>query len=126
MELQQFDSRIEEKLYKALKNFGIPPLTQYKIGIFRVDMAYPEKKLAIECDGFSFHTGYYYQEKDRYRQSIIESKGWHFERFQGWLIYKHPEACAAKIAMKYFPNLISPAMKMHAHGVLETFLLRTD
>ena len=122
----KLESKIEEKLYTALCKLGIPPELQYNIGYFRVDMAYPDIKLVIECDGFHFHTGEHNWAKDRYRQKRIEDQGWKFERFQGWLINRYSIACAGKIGLKYMSEKMNDESKKKAKGALEIMLLRTS
>jgi very-short-patch-repair endonuclease len=124
--LLNFDSEIEKKLYQTLESIGIPPFLQYKIGVFRVDMAYPDKKLVIECDGYEYHTGERNWQKDKYRQKRIESLGWKFERFQGWLVSRYPLACAGKIGLKYMPEKISPEVRGRLVGVLEIMNIKTS
>lgn len=121
----KLESPIETILYNALCSFGIEPEIQYKISYFRVDMAYPDLKIAIECDGFKFHTGEINWSKDKYRQKRIEELGWKFERFQGWLIKKYPIACAGKIALKYMPKKLTETNKIKARKYLEEMYIRT-
>jgi len=126
MQTSQFDSPIESILYEAFKELGLVPEIQHSIGIFRVDMAFPEIKIAIECDGHKFHTGEFNWQKDRYRQKRIIELGWKFERFQGWLIRKYPIACAGKIGLKYLKDKMTPKATKQASGALEIMLIRTS
>jgi len=121
----KLESPIETILYNELCKFGIEPELQYKVGVFRIDMAYPEIKLTIECDGHNWHTGEYNWLKDRYRQKRIEEEGWKFERFQGWLIKKYPVACAGKIALKYFSDKLTFENRKKAEHYIEVMYWRT-
>jgi very-short-patch-repair endonuclease len=121
----KLESKIESDLFNALCLLGIEPELQYQISYFRVDMAYPELKLAVECDGHKYHTGEKNWSKDKYRQKRIEELGWKFERFQGWLIKKYPIACAGKIALKYMPEKLTKENKQKAEHYLEVMYLRT-
>lgn len=123
---KKFESPIEEKLYFAFDKLGLKPKVQYQIGIFRVDMAFPDKKLIIECDGHKFHTGEINWKKDKYRQKRIEEMGWKFERFQGWIINRYPIACAGKIGLKYLKDKMSKESIKRAEGALEIMLIRTS
>jgi len=122
----KLESPIETILYDALCFIGIEPKLQYQIGYFRVDMAYPELKLVVECDGHKYHTGEKNWSKDKYRQKRIEELGWKFERFQGWLIKKYPIACAGKIAIKYMPDKLNIKNRKIAEHYLEVMYLRTN
>jgi very-short-patch-repair endonuclease len=115
----KLESRMEEKLYSALCALDIKPELQYQIGYFRVDMAYPDIKLAVEVDGFKYHTGEKNWAKDKYRQKRIEDLGWKFERFQGWLINRYPIACAGKIGLRYMPEKMTERNKEKAKDYLE-------
>lgn len=121
----KLESPIESLLYEALCDLGVKPEIQYTIGYFRVDMAYPELKLAVECDGHRYHTGEKNWSKDKYRQRRIEEMGWKFERFQGWLIKKYPMACAGKLALKYMPEKLTKEKKQKAEHYLELMYWRT-
>jgi|GEM_PF-7050577 len=121
----KLESPIETILYNELCKLGIEPELQYQIGVFRVDMAYPDIKLAVECDGHKWHTGGINWSKDQYRQDKIEEKGWVFERFQGWLIKKYPVACAGKIALAYFYDKLTFENRKKAEHYLEVMYWRS-
>ena len=121
----KFDSQIEEHLFDAFKELGLKPELQYHVKVFRLDMAFPDIKIAIECDGWKFHTGEHNWRKDRYRQKRIEEEGWKFERFQGWLIHRYPIACAGKVGLRYLKDKMTPEAIRKAEGALEIMLLRT-
>ena len=126
MDTRRVDSPIERKLLDSFDRLGLKPLYQHRIGIFRVDFAFPGIKLAVECDGHWYHTSESQRARDRYRQSKIREQGWVFERFQGWLIYRHSLACASKIALKYFPDKIGEKAKKLAIGSMVTMYARTN
>lgn len=42
----------------------------------RIDLAYPEHQLAIECDGYEFHGTREAFESDRLRNSRLAALGW--------------------------------------------------
>ncbi|MGH2692980.1 MAG: type IV toxin-antitoxin system AbiEi family antitoxin domain-containing protein [Actinomycetota bacterium] len=81
------DSRVESvlelKLKRLLGRHGLPePLTQYTIrnaGSFvaRVDLAYPEIRLAIEADGYRYHSGRDSWKRDLARRNVLTGLGWH-------------------------------------------------
>jgi len=60
---QPVESVLELKLLRLLRRHGLPePVCQFDIRkgstlVARVDVAYPELRLAIEADGFRFHSG---------------------------------------------------------------------
>lgn len=69
---------------------------QFEIGKYRIDFALirNNKKLAIECDGVTFHSGIKKIQEDIARQLILERAGWRFFRIQStdWF-YKNDQVC---------------------------------
>lgn len=77
------ESPIEEKVYNALKRYGVYLIPQHKIGKYRVDFALPNRRIAIECDGKEWHKD---KTKDTLRDTYLFEKGWIVYRFEGWRI----------------------------------------
>ncbi len=71
---------IERLLWSDIRTEGVVLYPQYPVGRFFVDFANPAAKVAIECDGASFHTD---QGRDDARQAEIEDLGWHVYRITG-------------------------------------------
>jgi len=76
------ESPLEGRFIRLLSREGLPPpQRQYVIladGVFvaRVDFAYPGHRLAIEVDGYAYHSGKRRWEKDLERRNAIEAEGW--------------------------------------------------
>jgi hypothetical protein len=76
------DGVAEMRVVRRLLAAGLPqPVRQYEIwvdGVFvaRVDLAYPEYRLAIELDGFRWHAGRRPFRSDRLRRNRLEAVGW--------------------------------------------------
>ena len=72
----------ETQLVQALRAYGLDePVPQYEIrdhGRFvpRVDLAYPEEKVAIEYDSYEHHTGRDALVRDSARRNRIMAAGW--------------------------------------------------
>ncbi|MGH9263748.1 MAG: DUF559 domain-containing protein, partial [Acidimicrobiales bacterium] len=72
----------EMRVVRALLAAGLPdPVRQHEIGdgggfVARVDLAYPEHRLAIELDGFRWHAGRGPFRSDRLRRNRLEVAGW--------------------------------------------------
>lgn len=81
-----FDSPFEEEVYDFLQSKGYNIVTQVGCSGFRIDMAikHPNQNgifaLGIECDGATYHSSRTARERDRLRQSILESMGWKIYR----------------------------------------------
>jgi hypothetical protein len=72
----------EMRVVRRLLAGGLPqPVRQHEIwveGVFvaRVDLAYPQDRLAIELDGFRWHAGRGPFRSDRLRRNRLEAAGW--------------------------------------------------
>lgn len=121
---RQFGSPAERKLFEAFESMGLEPQIQYPAGVFFLDFAFPQKHLAIEVDGRAYHSGERLQ-KDVFRQKTLEKKGWVFERFPGWMVWKNPKLPAAKIALRYFDDELSEMQRNHARGIIAQFIAWT-
>ncbi|WP_339063542.1 DUF559 domain-containing protein [Tepidibacillus marianensis] len=82
------ESPIERHLYDALYSRGHNIVTQYPMGKYRIDIAFPQYKIAIECDGHQFHSSKEAKERDKRKDKLLRSKGWKVIRIPGWMIYK--------------------------------------
>lgn len=80
------DSVFEEQVAKALQARGYQVHRQVGIAGFFVDLAVADEDrpgrylLGIECDGASYHDARSARERDRLRQSVLESHGWTIHR----------------------------------------------
>lgn len=120
------DSPIEELIYCELIKYDLKPIPQYQVGVFFIDLAFPEIKLAIEADGREFHSTRKQKESDKYREDKLKKLGWSFERFSGSFIHKHKDFIAAKIALKYFQEKLSEKQKALAVGRVVSFFTAKD
>ncbi len=76
------ESEMETRLIQAMRAHGLPePATQHEVWqgsafIGRVDVAYPNAKIAIEYDSDEFHSGRASQLRDRGRRQRLIAAGW--------------------------------------------------
>lgn len=96
-EYDKCESPIERMLYLALVNNDYSPYTQYKIGKYRCDMAFPSYKLIIECDGKDYHSSKSQKNRDGIRDKYLKECGYTAIRFTGRQIYKNRKGCVRKI-----------------------------
>ncbi len=99
-------SEAERLLIRLLKAARITgwranfPLTGY-----RIDVAFPKQKIAIEVDGWAFHWGHpplagddqENFQNDRERQNNIALNGWQVLRFTWLDLTEHPQRVIAEI-----------------------------
>lgn len=75
-------SVFETRLLRRLGRAGLPtPLAQHEIRdggrlVAIVDFAYPDRKLAIEADGYRWHSGRARWERDLERRNRLTAMGW--------------------------------------------------
>jgi len=76
------DGVCEMGIVRQLLAAGLPePVRQHEIRaggvlVARVDLAYPEPRVAMEVDGFRWHAGRGPFRSDRIRANRIEAAGW--------------------------------------------------
>jgi very-short-patch-repair endonuclease len=71
------ESRLEVKLARLLRKSSAPaPDRQYPVGRFRLDFAWPNRRIGCECDGFEHHGSRLAWKRDRGRLAAIEAAGW--------------------------------------------------
>ncbi len=68
-------------------NFGVYAGGGYRV----VDVGFPAQKLAIEVDGFAFHSSDVRFADDRRRQNALVSAGWTVLRFTWWQLVNSPD-----------------------------------
>lgn len=79
----EVESMRESRVLLAIIDAGLPaPLAQYPITVasgegFRVDFAYPHRRISVEYDGAEFHTATDEQRRrDLRRRDLIRQSGW--------------------------------------------------
>ena len=104
---RDLESPLEEDVYQALTEklteLGLKVETQIGIAGFFIDLAVvdPEQPgrylLGIECDGASYHHTRSARDRDRLRQSVLESHGWQLHRIWGCDWFRQPRAETEKV-----------------------------
>lgn len=78
------DSAFEDEVYRRLHSVGIEPVLHHRVtcdGVgYVLDIAWPEHKVAVECDGFRFHRTEEQLVHDDDRQNQLTLAGWHVLR----------------------------------------------
>lgn len=99
------ESPIEEMLYQELQNKGFYPIPQFKVGKYRIDLAFPEKMIAIECDGQQWHSTFEQKERDEKKDAFLKQCGWAVYRVTGSDIYEYASSIAEIVGYGYKPRL---------------------
>lgn len=76
----------EKAMRGLLRDVGFPsPKREYRVNVgekrYRVDFAYPDSMVGIECDSTEWHELQYQREHDLARQNQIQNAGLHLLRF---------------------------------------------
>ena len=80
------DSGLEMRFARAIVSGGLPePVQQHPVSIgnrrYRIDLAYPDRKVAIEIDGWEYHRSRSAFDDDRSRANDLVVAGWNVLRF---------------------------------------------
>jgi very-short-patch-repair endonuclease len=67
------------------------------VGGYKVDVGFPKQKVAIEVDGWAFHSDPEVFAKDRRRQNAIALLGWQVLRFTWLDLTEYPQRVVAEI-----------------------------
>jgi very-short-patch-repair endonuclease len=91
------DSPFEEAVQKAISRYGFEVQNQVGVSGFFIDLAVvdPDQPgrylIGIECDGAAYHSSASARDRDRLRQQILESQGWHIHRIWSTDWFQRPQ-----------------------------------
>jgi hypothetical protein len=95
------DSIFEHLVAEALAREGMAPVVGLAIRVggerFVLDLAFPDEKVAVECDGFAFHRTPGDLARDHARQNALVRAGWRVLRISWQRWSQEPEAVVAEI-----------------------------
>jgi len=97
------DSDFEIAVATALRARGYEVRPQIGVAGYFLDLAvvHPDSPdrflLAIECDGATYHSAKTARDRDRLRQTQLESLGWHMHRIWSTDWFKHPVGEADRV-----------------------------
>ncbi len=92
------ESPVEELMLKALVALNLVPETQFQEAHYRMDFAFPDKRLGIEIDGHNYHKTKEQRQHDAQRDRFLSARGWTVLRFTGSEVFRNPNRCANEIA----------------------------
>jgi len=99
---QTHEGALEPMLADLCQRFGLPmPDFQHEVVLDgrrrRLDFAYPELRIAIEVDGYEFHSRHDVFQDDRVRGNALELAGWLVLRFTWHQLVHRPDVVAHTI-----------------------------
>lgn len=91
-------SEAERLVVRLLRQAGIGGWhANFTVGNYVVDIAFPRQRVAIEIDGWAFHSDHAAFQNDRLRQNRLALAGWQVLRFTWLDLTQHPERVLAEI-----------------------------
>jgi len=86
------------------------------------DFAYPDRKIAIFCDGYAYHGNVDALSQDARKRNALQAMGWSVLVFWGRQILRDPAGCEAQIWQCFeFRREVSAtavAANVQRHGVI--------
>lgn len=98
--INRLPSRAQRKLARRLEALELTPQYEYQVRWYRVDIAFPDAKLAVEVDGEDHQLSAAAQQADRIREEGLREEGWSVLRFPDEQIELRSKKCARKIQKK--------------------------
>lgn len=99
-------TRVERRLRDLLREEGLEPRARHTVGSHEVDLALPDRRLAVEVDG----RGWYDELRDRERVAELQERGWTILRFPVDDLRDEPGRCAATVAARYEELDLAPEL----------------
>jgi very-short-patch-repair endonuclease len=97
------DSAVETRVRSLLRESGLPePVVQLEVraggvALARVDLAYPAARVAIEADGYRFHTHRADWQRERRVQNALTTRGWLVVRVTWEDVERRPREVVAQV-----------------------------
>jgi hypothetical protein len=97
------ESPMESEARLAMIDGGLPePVLQYEIidfdgRLWRVDFAWPHEMVAVEYDGFDWHSSPEHLQRDRQKRAALEEMGWRLLSIVGDDVRRRPAAMVRRI-----------------------------
>ncbi len=107
----QVESRYEREILDLAVAMGLPlPATQHVVTgrwgqTYRLDLAWPDHRIAVEVDGHGFHATRAERAVDSARQNELQLMGWKVVRFTTDQIHSTPDGVAKTLADTLLPFL---------------------
>lgn len=98
------ESPMESRIRMALVLAGMPPEVQYPVdgGRYRLDLAYPDRMLAVEYDGAE-HRTQARARRDLEREAALVRLGWTVQRFDAATVLVRPDAIVRTVRSRLSP-----------------------
>jgi very-short-patch-repair endonuclease len=101
-------SKLERRFLELLRDNGLPlPVTNRPAGGRRVDCRWPEHRLTVELDSYTYHGSRHAWEQDRRREREAHARGDEFRRFTYGDVFERRRTVIGELArvLPTQPNL---------------------
>ncbi len=89
-------SRLESSFLELLSAEGLPlPVTNRPAGARHVDCRWPERRLTVELDSYTYHSSRHAWETDRHREREAYARGDEFRRYTWGDVFERPRLMLA-------------------------------
>lgn len=106
------DSGAERILVRRLRESGLKVSANYKIGDYYWDVVIKKSRLAIEIDGFEFHSTPQAAARDAWKANDATLRGWTTLRYTGHCLHRHLEEIVEQILTAREPDFDSQVHKL--------------
>ncbi len=90
--------KIERRAIKLIRRCGLPdPVRQHWVGEFRIDLSYPDKRIALELKGSAAHWGRERFQYDVDRSNAFKLARWDEYTFTWWDVTERADHVAATV-----------------------------
>jgi hypothetical protein len=97
-------SKLERAFLRLLRNSGLPlPRTNKVASGRRVDCRWPEYRLTVELDSYTFHNSRYAWEQDRRREREARGRGDEFRRYTDGDVFEDPSYMLSELRPLFYP-----------------------
>jgi very-short-patch-repair endonuclease len=98
-------SRLEKRFLERLRRAGLPlPETNRAAGSKRVDCRWPEHRLTVELDSYTYHRSRHAWEQDRRREREAYARGDEFRRYTYGDVFERPEQMLTELGALLSPD----------------------
>jgi len=98
-------SQAERLLHRLLRRAGIAGWqSAYRCLGYEIDVAFPDQQLALEVDGWAWHSAAERFRADRHRQNVLSNAGWRVLRFTWHDLTEAPDRVIAQIRTALKPR----------------------
>jgi very-short-patch-repair endonuclease len=108
------ESLLELRVAKLLEEAGLPePVRQFEVReggrlLARVDFAYPQARVAIEADGYRFHSGRADWQREHRTQNALVTRGWLVIRVTWEDVEFRPDEFISEVGPRWHSALHEP------------------